>query len=276
MKPDRGLSLILGILLGIAGGLYYAWVVSPAKFVDAAPASLRQDYKNDYLSLIAAAYAGTGDLGRAEARLAQLPDPNHAAALAALAQQRLAEGKSESEVRALALLAADLGERPSRPALTPSPQPPPPSPTPIVNLSPSPTAELPTATSPTPTATPSAKPTSPPPGTYYLLSQEKICDPELPQPLITVLVFDHADNQVPGVMIIVAWDTGQDTFHTGLKTEVGDGYADFSVMDDLTYTLQLAAGSEIVTGLSPHECLNEEGIAYPGSWMLTFKAASQR
>ena len=75
--------LITGIILGAAVGLLYAWVISPVRYMETAPFSLRTEYKDDYRSAIAAAYAADGDLGRARARLALLHDSDPAQALAA-------------------------------------------------------------------------------------------------------------------------------------------------------------------------------------------------
>jgi len=94
----------------------YAWILSPVEYVETAPASLRPDFKEDYLVLIASAYAATGDLTRAQARLGLFPDLEAAGDLAALSQRRLAAAGSVSEVEALAALASALGERPASPS----------------------------------------------------------------------------------------------------------------------------------------------------------------
>ena len=67
------------------------------------------------------------------------------------------------------------------------------------------------------------------------------------------------------------WDEGQDRFFTGLKPELGLGYADFSVTEGVTYSLQLSAADEPVAGLATFECSNEQGETYLGSWLLQFE-----
>ena len=83
-------SLILGLLLGFAAGLFYSWTINPVEYIDSSPDSLREDFKSDYLTLIASAYVATGDADRARARLAwvQIIDP--ASTLGRMAQSRLA------------------------------------------------------------------------------------------------------------------------------------------------------------------------------------------
>ncbi|HEY3477094.1 MAG TPA: hypothetical protein VGK56_20935, partial [Anaerolineales bacterium] len=55
-------AVLLALLIGIGLGLAYAWVISPLQIVDAEPVALRPDFKDQYRSAIAAAYAATGDL----------------------------------------------------------------------------------------------------------------------------------------------------------------------------------------------------------------------
>ncbi|MFQ5944090.1 MAG: hypothetical protein ACE5JF_11105 [Anaerolineales bacterium] len=250
----RWLFLILGFGIGLAGGLYYAWQVSPVEYVETAPDSLRADFRADYLGLIASAYASGGDLVRARTRLALFPDLDPATELAALAQQRLAAGLVDTEANALSQLASALSLGPTR---TPSPS----------GRSPS--------VSPTPSNTPRPSPTRRPTATqgaaFHLASRDQICDPQLSKPLIQVVVLDAAENPVPGKEIIVLWNTGQDHFFTGLKPELGLGYGDFAMTEGISYTLQLADTQQPITNLSTHECEGEDDKPYLGSWLLQFE-----
>ena len=110
MKPDRRGSwyLLTGLILGAALGLVYSWLVSPVKYVDAPPYSLRAGYKDQYRALIASAYLYNQDLLRAEVRLAQLKDDNPVQALALQAQQASASGRPKVEVQALNSLSLAL------------------------------------------------------------------------------------------------------------------------------------------------------------------------
>ena len=64
--------LIAGLAIGLVGGLLYGWLVQPVEFVDTTPDSLRQDYKTDFVLMVAEAYEAEQDLSRAERRLALL------------------------------------------------------------------------------------------------------------------------------------------------------------------------------------------------------------
>ncbi len=67
---SRWVRFILVIIIGIAAGLYYGWVVNPVKYVDAPPDTLRIDFKSDYALMVAEAYHQDQDLAMAQQRLA--------------------------------------------------------------------------------------------------------------------------------------------------------------------------------------------------------------
>jgi hypothetical protein len=112
MKQDRRGSwyLLTGLVIGIAIGLGYSWMVSPVKYIDAPPYALRDDYKAQYRVLIAVAYLYSGDLVRAEDRLAELKDDNIIQTISRQAQQAQSEGHPDEEIRALNMLASALSQ----------------------------------------------------------------------------------------------------------------------------------------------------------------------
>jgi hypothetical protein len=261
MNRARILLTIIGLIIGLAAGLVYSWTINPVEYTDTAPASLRQDFKEDTISLIASAYVATGDLNRARARLAYLGIQAAPEELSRLAQSRLASGRPESEARALAQLASVLGERPSAITLTP----PPATPLSATQARPTITSTLPPTRTRTPT--PSATPGAP----FALVDQQSICDPDLLESQIQVEVLDAAGDGVPAVEILVIWDTGQDRFFTGLKPELGAGYADFTMTPGTVYSLQISESERPISGLIAEDCQESSGESYAGSWRLTFQ-----
>ena len=261
MKREDWLPALLGLVIGLAIGLYYSWVINPVEFVETSPASMREDFKADYLALIASAYTYSGDLARAEARIAIFQEPNPAAIFSQLAQQRLAMGRPQSETRAIALMAAALGDRPTPMASAPAQ---------TKAVSPSPITSTPTLTR-TPPPSPTRTPTPTPGAPFELLDQEKVCDPDLYAPLIQVVVIDAAGRAVPGVEVLVVWDTGQDHFFTGLKPELGLGYGDFTMTVGVIYTVQVVKSESPITGLTAEDCFEDGDESFPGSWLLTFQ-----
>jgi hypothetical protein len=117
-----------------------------------------------------------------------------------------------------------------------------------------------------PTRTATATPGAP----YILDDQQKICEPEITGPLIQVIALDAAGSQVPGVEAIATWPGGEQLFYTGLKPELGSGYADIEITIGITYTLRLAGAGQSVPDLAAFECEDSGGERYWGSWLLTF------
>jgi hypothetical protein len=275
--------LVTGLILGVALGLVYAWVISPVRYKETAPASLQAGYKDAYRSLIAAAFAGNGDVRRAQTRLALLNDSDPARALAAQAQQMIAQGGAVQEARQMALLAAALGQLPPPgPPASPTRAPtsttgaapvrfsPSPTLTHVPTLLPSftasPTLQFTTTSFPTRTPTPTPRPP------FTLGKVTPVCDPKLAGPLLQVEIRDERHVGVPGVGITVTWDGGQETFYTGLKPQVFDGYADFLMKPGVQYTLRLAEGGEPVNNLAAAECApaGSSGASFWGGYRIEF------
>ena len=64
--------LLVGLALGLVIGLLYGWVIRPVEYIDTTPNTLRDDYRTDYVLMVAEAYAGDEDLDSALIRLAAL------------------------------------------------------------------------------------------------------------------------------------------------------------------------------------------------------------
>lgn len=239
---SRWLEPLLGLLLGLALGLWVAWGLAPRAQVDPSPAALRADYKDEYRLLIASAYAATGDLGRARVRLELLADPDPAAALLEQSERALAAGASPQTVFLLSMLAGAM--------------------------------QQPVATSTPPEATaslPAAQPTATPPP-FRLVVQQTVCDAALPAGLVQIEVRDAAKQPLPGVILLVTWEGGQQRLNTGLKPELGAGYADFVMSAGFVYTVQIPPASEEVEGLSLPICIDDEtGGSYSGGYLLIFE-----
>lgn len=280
-SPRRGnWYLLTAALIGLGLGLIYAWVLSPVRYVDASPASLRADFKDQYRLLIASSYIATGDLGRAQARLALLKDADPAQALNAQAQRLLLTGDPNHVSSVLIMLAeaiqpgtlspSPVSFLPSASAVTT----PTATATVVTSIAVSTTARLPSATpiaSSSPILLPSATPTSTPGAPFAVTQQEKVCDPSLASGLLQVEVRDAAGRGVPGVEILITWNGGQQQFFTGFKPQLGNGYADFTMTPGIVYDLQLATNSAQVTGLSAPTCPGQAGATYTGGLHLVFQ-----
>lgn len=270
---------LLPMIAGLALGLVYAWIISPTRVVDSVPAALRADFKDDYRAAIAAAYASTGDLPRAQARLALLGDPDAVQALSAQAQQMLGAGEPFEIVQQVAQLASALQgslPTPTAPVVTASASEADTATSPAAGGSETAAAPVPQSTrtplviytaTPRPTHTATATLGAP----FVLVEQSSLCDATLPEGLLQITVLDARRRQLPGVEIIVTWDGGEEHFFTGFKPDLGNGYADFQMTAGVVYALQLASGGSPLTGLSAPFCSGEDGATFLGSLALTFQ-----
>ena len=287
-------SSLFALLAGLGLGLVYAWTLSPPRVTDSQPVALRADFKDHYRSAIAAAYSATGDLARARARLSLLGDGDSIEALNGQAQRMLASGEAFDGADQVVALASALGQNAANiPTATAQSEASTPEPVDtaivVVTINPA-TSTFPASTSDgpnQPTETPpvietqttsipaTPRPTrtfSPTAGApFKLTGQESVCDPNLPDGLLQVLVFNSNRRQMPGIEILITWEGGAENFFTGLKPELGNGYADYSMSPDVSYTLQLRSGSDIASGLSTPTCQSPSGETFAGGLKLTFE-----
>jgi hypothetical protein len=277
-------DVLLALLAGLGLGLVYSWVISPARVSDAEPLALRTDFKDHYRSVIAAAYAATGNLPRAQARLSLLADADPVEALNAQAQRMLASGQSPAEADQVAALASALEQgialeftstpiAENKSAIDPASTStllPTKSDFPIeITETPQPLETQATINASTPRPTRTPIPTLGAP--FTLTGQESVCDPNLPDGLLQVIVFDSRRRQLAGAKIMITWEGGEEEFFTGLKPELGNGYADFIMDPNSTYTVQLGAGSDIASNLTTSTCQTSDGETFLGGIKLTFQ-----
>jgi hypothetical protein len=96
------------------------------------------------------------------------------------------------------------------------------------------------------------------------------CDRKIIGPLIQVYAEDSEGRPLSREGVIVTWDDGEDLFFTGLKPELGRGYADFLMTPGIVYEVRMASGGQTVSDITPAECETQTGRRYWGSWKLIF------
>jgi len=111
------LLALTGLVVGVALGLLVGWVLWPVRYTNTAPAQLRQDYHDDYVLMVAAAYQVEGDLEAARARLALLDADDPARPVVDLAERLIAGGGRPADIGMLVRLADALGA--ATPSMTP-------------------------------------------------------------------------------------------------------------------------------------------------------------
>jgi len=100
--------ILLGLALGIGLGLIIGWIAWPTEFTDANPAVLQENYRRDYILMIADAYALDGNLAAARQRLDSLGEDADALLLDIVIDAILRQ-QNEAQIRRLTQLADDLG-----------------------------------------------------------------------------------------------------------------------------------------------------------------------
>ena len=259
MKWKALAVIALTLSAGLAAGLVYAWVLAPVGDYEAAPADLRSEAKLNYLMMIGDLYADEQDLDQAMARLDELAVSADGQVLAGLIEQYLEAGGRAQNVRNLARLAETLGA--SGGILV------------VFDTEPTSTAE-PTATATSlPGETPTVAPTNTPVPSFVLTEQTAVCAAPGEPGRIAVWVRDSIGEEMAGVEVIVAWPDGQDRLFTGLRPDLGPGYADFEMRPGNEYEVTLAqykaeAVQELTPELAPGLCPTDT-IAV--DWQLTFQ-----
>ncbi len=270
MDQNRGnWYLLTGLILGLIMGIVYSWVISPISQVDTHPSLLRSDYKDIYRLLISRAYQANNNLPRAEARLNLIGDDEPALALAAQAQRFLAEGGDHEMAVILANLSAALQSFAAA-------ENPPISPTGTAAATDSPenteeneenNPDNPATSTEEPVSSQTPLPTDSPP--FILQDSSDICDPTLGEALIQVVATNRSGDGIPGVAIQISLGTEPiEIFYTGLKPELGLGYADFSAEPGLTYQVSFPDSGLIVSDIEVPTCQNESDEYYWGSWEI--------
>ena len=104
----RWVWILLALAIGTALGLLYGWLIDPVEFTDLTPATLRADYRADYILMVAEAYQAEKDADLAARRLAIFGSDSPADIAASALPFGRENGFSASEISALEELVAAL------------------------------------------------------------------------------------------------------------------------------------------------------------------------
>ena len=72
MNLSNWIKIIIAAIIGIALGLIYGWVIDPIQYTDITPNILREDYRADYVLMVAEAHQSAQDPETAARHLAIL------------------------------------------------------------------------------------------------------------------------------------------------------------------------------------------------------------
>ena len=107
--------VLIALVLGLALGLVYGWLVQPVTYVETTPDSLRADYRADYVLMVAEAFSGPQSLDTVQRRLASL-GPEPAIDIVQQAQDYARKNHfSQQDLQRLSTLAKAVAALPSAP-----------------------------------------------------------------------------------------------------------------------------------------------------------------
>ncbi|HSD83017.1 MAG TPA: hypothetical protein VLG46_04125 [Anaerolineae bacterium] len=250
--------VLIALVIGLALGLAYAWLIEPVTFSESSPAQVMKSYREAWLIMAAESYVQDGDWARTQARVNALHDANLSQTVAALFEHYQADGPNPT-ARALARLADRLNARtPAMQVYLTSITTPTPEITPVIGATalPRPIGTQQATPTMTPEPLPALTPTSTAIPDYQVVERVAECTFSPHPPQIRVTVQDEFGQSVPGKVIWITWeDGGQDRFVTGLKPEIDPGYGDFDMQPDRAYNVGVdKPTSVIVSGLRADTC----------------------
>jgi len=267
--------LIVGLILGLAAGLLYTWVISPPEYYDTYPPLLDKPYRTDWIEMTVLAYGAEGNWSRTQLRLQGLSEAEIRPIAAAALDQAVAAGRPLVILQRMAKLAAFYGiDTPAVHIYTGADSAvPTPAPTPTAQTIPPTSAPTPTAIPPTNTPFPAptltvATPISPALSEFHIVSQTLTCTttPHIAVSLVlshTITVRRREEVEwlpLPGREVWLLWEDGADRAVTGFNPEMGLGYADFTVAPGRVYKLYIDVprGAPLST-IQVEPCTADEG-----------------
>ncbi len=101
MSTANLIKTAVALLIGIILGLFYGWVIDPIEYTDITPNILRQDYRVDYVLMVAESYQNDFDTETAAHRLAILGSEPPAVITAAALEYAGSNNFTQDEIQAL-------------------------------------------------------------------------------------------------------------------------------------------------------------------------------
>lgn len=286
-RPRRYVSwawLIAGLIIGIGGGVYFAWEVAPVEEFDTVPRQLRMEDRAEYLVAIMLNHNYENNLDETIQRLVELnlpgDDPIQQVAEIACDLASTGYASNTSGLRALRIL-IDFYQSQSRTGCADE----------LIPINSTPVPSVVEITVPTPTIAPPATKTPTPPGTFAPTPtaprvviptsvntrrfegffRNTFCSVEL-SGMIEVRVIDPNGTPIPGQPIRVRWDSGESIFFTGLKPERGDDFADFQMESGRQYVIDMPGlANPLNTTLTASECFTAAGDRALTSYEIVFR-----
>jgi hypothetical protein len=110
-----------------------------------------------------------------------------------------------------------------------------------------------------------------------LVQQQRLCpgpgNPEERGGQLRIKVLNGEGEQQPNVELLIRWSDGEDRAFTGLKPEMGVGYADFAMEEGQNYQVGvIGTQSQVAQGIVADKCAGDGvGNGQLASWEIVFQ-----
>lgn len=101
MTSSNWIKIVIAAMIGIALGVVYGWVIDPIEYTDVTPNILREDYRADFVLMVAEAHQTEKDPETAARRLAILGSEDPAQIVAATLDFATKNSFTQNEIAAL-------------------------------------------------------------------------------------------------------------------------------------------------------------------------------
>ena len=98
MSSSNWIKISIAVIIGIALGLIYGWVIQPVEYTDVTPNILREDYRADYVLMVAETYQSEQDSETAAHRLAILGSESPAQIVASTLEYAVKNNFTQNEI----------------------------------------------------------------------------------------------------------------------------------------------------------------------------------
>ncbi len=98
MTSSNWIKIVIAAALGIALGLVYGWVIDPIEYTDVTPSILREDFRADYVLMVAEAHQSEQDSETAARRLAILGSESPAQIVESILDYAIKNNFTQNEI----------------------------------------------------------------------------------------------------------------------------------------------------------------------------------
>lgn len=98
MTSSNWFKIIIALIIGIALGLIYGWVIDPVEYTDVTPNILREDFRADYVLMVAEAHQSEQDSETSARRLAILGSESPALIVASTLDFAIKNNFTQNEI----------------------------------------------------------------------------------------------------------------------------------------------------------------------------------